>query len=153
MQYICEHSFSQIYLFAGVDLHYFSAYLDQKEGHSICLQGPGELHILHFCLNLCHLSTVFMFLDKQHQLHLPLLRCNTVCYILHYMMWCFVFSQFMAQQRTNYCYSHGLPTVSNTLFSLNATLEHRNAHTWNIFFSDPLCLMYSLGRNSFRLWR
>lgn len=28
-----------------------------------------------------------------------------------------------------------------------------NVHTWNIFFSDPLCLMYSLGRNSFRLRR
>lgn len=46
----------------------------------------------------------------------------------------------------------GPPTVSNTLFSLNVTFEQCNVHTWNIFFSDPLCLMYSLGRNSFRLW-
>lgn len=28
-----------------------------------------------------------------------------------------------------------------------------DAHTWNIFFSDPLCLAYSFGKNSFRLWR
>lgn len=28
--------------------------------------------------------------------------------------------------------------------------EQRN-RTWKIFFSAPLCLMYSLGRNSFRL--
>lgn len=27
----------------------------------------------------------------------------------------------------------------------------QHVHTWNIFFSAPLCLMYSLGRNSFRL--
>lgn len=26
-------------------------------------------------------------------------------------------------------------------------------HTWNIFFSEPLCLVYSFGRNSFRLHR
>lgn len=28
-----------------------------------------------------------------------------------------------------------------------------NTHTWNIFFSDPLCLVYSFGKNSFRLQR
>lgn len=28
-----------------------------------------------------------------------------------------------------------------------------DARTWNIFFSDPLCLVYSFGKNSFRLQR
>lgn len=132
----------------------FNSYLDQEEGHSICLQGPGKLHILHFCLNLCHLSTVFMVLDKRQQLYLHLFRLiimYVMCCITLSM--CFIFCHFMPQQRTNYYNSHGPPTVSNTWFSLNATFEQRNVHTWNIFFSDPLCLMYSLGRNSFRLRR
>lgn len=30
-------------------------------------------------------------------------------------------------------------------------VKWQHEHTWNIFFSAPLCLMYSLGKNSFRL--
>lgn len=45
-------------------------YLHQEKGHSVRLQGPGELHVLHFCLDLCHLSTVFVVLHrKQSYLH------------------------------------------------------------------------------------
>ncbi len=88
------------------------------------------------------------------RLHLHLLRLITT-YVTCYVMWstCFTFCQFMPPQRTNYYNSHELPAVSNTCFTLNVTLEQENEHTWNTFFSDPLCLMYSFGRNSFRLWR
>lgn len=70
MEYVCEHSFSPIYLVTGVNSPAFSSYLHQEEGHAVRLQGPGELHILHFCLDLRHLATVFMFLDRDHQSHL-----------------------------------------------------------------------------------
>lgn len=73
----CEHTvrcaYVSDYLFTGVKELGVSSYLYQEEGHSICKQGPGELHILHFCLNLHHLSTVVMVLDKQYKSHLHLL--------------------------------------------------------------------------------
>lgn len=154
MEYVCEHSFSPIYLVTGVNSPAFSSYLHQEEGHAVRLQGPGELHILHFCLDLRHLATVFMFLDRDHQSHLHP-SITTYCMLCVDVMrsTCFQFCQFISQQRTNYYNSHGPPTVSNTLFPLNATFEQCNVHTWNIFFSDPLCLVYSFGRNSFRLQR
>lgn len=43
--------------------------------------------------------------------------------------------------------------VPNTSSHLNAAFDQSNEHTWNIFFSAPLCLVYSFGRNSFRLQR
>lgn len=41
-----------------------NSYLHEKEGHSICLEGPSKLHILYFSFYLRHLSTVFMFLEN-----------------------------------------------------------------------------------------
>lgn len=55
-------------LLSGCECGYISSlssHLHQEEGHSVRLQGPGELHILHFCLDLCHLATVFMLLDRE----------------------------------------------------------------------------------------
>lgn len=42
------------------------------------------------------------------------------------------------------------PVRFKTIQSLHL-VNWQYAHTWNIFFSAPLCLMYSLGKNSFRL--
>lgn len=82
-------SCSPFHLFTGVDsCAFFSAYLHQEEGHSVRLQGPGELHILHFCLDLCHLSAVCMVLHKgdYSRLHLLILITTCVEHMFHYFL-------------------------------------------------------------------
>lgn len=44
-----------------------------------------------------------------------------------------------------------IPHVSRLCTNVYIYQKGQHEHTWNIFFSAPLCFMYSLGRNSFRL--
>lgn len=41
---------------------YFTTYLDQEERDAVRPQRPGQLDVFHFCFNLCHFTTVFVFL-------------------------------------------------------------------------------------------
>lgn len=115
----------------------FCCYLHEEEGHSICLKGPGKLHIFYFSLYLRHLSAVFMVLEKQ-MVTFPTSYANIldIVYLLHYICILWIYT-----------------ATENKLKILHAAFGKCNIHTWNIFFSAPLCLIYSLGRNSFRLRR
>lgn len=41
----------------------FPSHLDQEEGDAVRPQGSSQLDVLHFCFDLGHLSTVFVFLQ------------------------------------------------------------------------------------------
>lgn len=53
-----------VYFLEAIEINIcVKTYLDQEEGDAICPQRPCQFDIFHFCFDLCHFSTVFVFLQ------------------------------------------------------------------------------------------
>lgn len=117
------HFIEMLYFWNVAEIHAcLTTYFDQEEGDAIRPQRPCQFDIFHFCFDFCHLSTVFVILQIGSNMYS------------------------VSAQLVHNCQTSWMWNNQHVHF-----LNEQCDHTWNTFFSAPLCFMYSLGRNSFRL--
>lgn len=135
-------------------LVYFQFTLSPSPGRRTLRTSVGTWRASHTSLSPRSLSSHHSFYAPGQRIEVPSPHLYVLRHLKGLVCFFYEFMQFICLNREEMTrVLMGPPTVCNTFAPLNAAFRRGRAHTWNIFFSDPLCLVYSFGKNSFRLRR